>query len=268
MGFLKDIQDMPNQYDYSKKFFDRYYRPEYTTIVVAGDVKPKTARVLVDKYWGAWKQGSYVPEIPQEPPQEGPRTNRVDWPTPTLPIIEIGFKVPAYTDSAPDTAALDAFSFLAFSPNSELYQKLVVEEQKVDVLQGFSPSNIDAALFEVGVRVKKEADLEYVRDQILATIQTFQEKPVDAQELDAVRKHLRYSVALRMDSSDAIAATIARYIALRRTPETMNKLYEQYAKLTPEDVQKAARSLVEKSRTIVTLVGRPAAAAAGAGGAR
>src|ERR1035437_9740564 len=26
---LKDIQDMPNQYDYSLKFFDRYYRPEY-----------------------------------------------------------------------------------------------------------------------------------------------------------------------------------------------------------------------------------------------
>jgi len=36
MGFLKDIQDMPNQYEYSLKFFDRYYRPEYTTIVVVG----------------------------------------------------------------------------------------------------------------------------------------------------------------------------------------------------------------------------------------
>jgi zinc protease len=26
MGFLKDVQDMPSQYDYSIKFFDRYYR--------------------------------------------------------------------------------------------------------------------------------------------------------------------------------------------------------------------------------------------------
>ena len=33
MGFLKDIQDMPNQYEYSLKFFDRYYRPEYATII-------------------------------------------------------------------------------------------------------------------------------------------------------------------------------------------------------------------------------------------
>ena len=70
MGFLKDIQDMPNQYEYSLKFFDRYYRPEYTTIIVVGDVKPKAVRALVDKYWGEWKRGSYKPDIPVEPRAE------------------------------------------------------------------------------------------------------------------------------------------------------------------------------------------------------
>jgi len=48
MGFLKDIQDMPNNYGYSRLFFERYYRPEYTTIIVAGDVKPEQTRRLVD----------------------------------------------------------------------------------------------------------------------------------------------------------------------------------------------------------------------------
>src|SRR5712675_735697 len=41
MGFLQDIQAMPEEYDYSRQFFDRYYRPEHTTIVVVGDVDPK-----------------------------------------------------------------------------------------------------------------------------------------------------------------------------------------------------------------------------------
>ncbi len=53
MGFLKDVQDMPNQYDYSLKFFDRYYRPEYTTIIVAGDVKQRPTHDLVVKSWGS-----------------------------------------------------------------------------------------------------------------------------------------------------------------------------------------------------------------------
>ncbi len=52
MGFIKDIEAFPNEYDYSRQFFDRYYRPEYTTIIVAGDVDPKRVRSLIDERWG------------------------------------------------------------------------------------------------------------------------------------------------------------------------------------------------------------------------
>ncbi len=254
MGFLKDIQDMPNQYDYSLKFFDRYYRPEYTTIVVVGDVRPRPVRQAVEKFWGEWKHGSYKAEIPTEPPQDGPRTAHIDWPSTTLPILSMAFKAPAYTDSDPETAALDALAFLAFSPTSDLYQKLVVQEQKVDSLGADYEDHVDISLFDITARTKKAEDMDYVRGQILEAVKTFQDKPVDAALLENVKKHLRYSAALRMNSSDAIAASLAPYIALRRTPETMNRLYEQYAQLTPEDVQKAAaRYLVENSRTTVTL---------------
>jgi len=256
MGFLRDIQDMPNQYDYSLKFFDRYYRPEYTTIIVVGDVNPKAVRELAAKYWGMWKHGSYRPDIPTEPPQSAPRTGHVDWPQQTLPIMTVAFKGPAYTDSAKDTAALDVLAMLAFSPNSDLYQKLVIQEQRADTLGANAPTSMDPALFTISARLKKAADLAYVQEQVLATIQTFQEKPVDAARLDTVRKRLRYGVALSMDNSETIAAIVSEYVALRRSPDTMNKLFEQYASLSPEDVRQAAtRYLVEKGRTIVTLTG-------------
>jgi len=256
MGFLKDIQDMPNQYEYSLRFFDRYYRPEYTTIIVVGDVKPKAVRELVDKYWGAWKHGTYQPEIPREPVQDAPRTSHVDWPTPTLPILTISYKVPAYTDTAKDTAALEALSFLAFSPTSELYQKLVIQEQKVDQLSANNPFNVDPNLFGILARVKKPGDMDYVREQILSTVQTLRDTPVDAARLDAVRKHLRYQLALTMDNSDTIANILSRYVALRRSPDTIDKLYAQLAQLTPADIQAAAtKYLIENGRTIVTLTG-------------
>ena len=38
MGFIKDIENMPNEYAYSKVFFERWYRPQDTTVIVAGDV--------------------------------------------------------------------------------------------------------------------------------------------------------------------------------------------------------------------------------------
>src|SRR5438128_4230871 len=63
MGFLKDIQDMPNQYNYSLQFYNRFYRPEYTTILLVGDVSRDQALGLTKKYFGDWKRGNYVPDI-------------------------------------------------------------------------------------------------------------------------------------------------------------------------------------------------------------
>ncbi|MGC8794384.1 MAG: M16 family metallopeptidase, partial [Bryobacteraceae bacterium] len=102
MGFLEDILDMPNQYEYSRLFFQRYYRPEYTTIVVAGDIEPQEVKSLVEKYWGGWKRGGFRPEIPAEPPPSGPRANHIAWLSPTLPWVVVGFRGPAYSDEELD----------------------------------------------------------------------------------------------------------------------------------------------------------------------
>src|SRR5262249_14171193 len=67
MGFIQDIEDMPNNYAYSHTFFDRWYRPENTTIIVAGDVTAEQVIPLVEKYWAMWPRGKNNVVIPQEP---------------------------------------------------------------------------------------------------------------------------------------------------------------------------------------------------------
>jgi zinc protease len=117
-------------------------------------------------------------------------------------------------------------------------------------------TGVDPGLFEIVARVKRVEDMDYVRDQILATVKQFQGTPVDAAKLDHVRKRQRYQMALGMDNSDAIANVLARYVALKRTPATMNALFDQYAKLTPADIQRVtSKYLTEERRTIVTLTG-------------
>ena len=265
MGFIKDIEAMPDEYDYSRQFFDRYYRPEYTTIVVAGDVDAKKVRSLVDERWGTWKRGNFKPSIPAEPPQDGPRTAHVDWPSETLPWIDVAYRGPAYTDSTEETAALDAISRLGFGQTSPLYQKLVIEERKLDSLGAGGPDNLDPELFEVRARVKNAADLPSIQQQITATAEGFATASVDAKKLETLKRHLRYEFALGLNNSEAIAGTVARYVALRRTPETINRYYDEYAKLTPEDIRNAARKyLIERNRTVVTLSSNAGTAKAGA----
>ncbi len=254
MGFLKDVQDMPNQYEYSKQFFDRYYRPEFTTVIVAGDVSPEKTREMVARHFSAWKRGSFKPSIPAEPPQTGARQAHVTWPSQTLPWVVVAFKAPAYSDSVKDSATLDLLSALAFAENSELYQRLVVKEQKVDHISGDYSDHADPNLFLALARVKKESDMDSVRESILSTLNGFKEALVSTEKLDTVKKNLRYSFALQLDDPERVAGVTARYVALTRTPETINKRYQLYSEITPEDIRAAARKyFLETARTVITL---------------
>ena len=254
MGFLRDVENMPNMYEYSLEFFKRYYRPEYVTIIVAGDVKHDGVMQLVNKYWAGWKRGNYTPEIPNEPEQTAALSTQVDWPTPTLPWVAVSFKGPAYSDTQKDKPALDLISSLGFSQTSELYQKLVIKEQKVDTIFADFEDHRDPYLLTVVARVKDPKDIEYVKGELIKAFDSYKTAPPAKEKLDAVKSNLKYSFALSLDNSEAIANNLAPYISLRRTPETLNKLYDLYASITPQDIQQMARKyFVETKRTTVVL---------------
>src|SRR5688500_16165552 len=136
MGFIKDIEDMPNQYEYSKVFFSRWYRPEKATIIIAGDVDPAKAIALVEKYWGHWEQGTFSVEIPQETTHNGPVYAHVPWTSQTLPWVTVAFHGPSAFQMQ-DQAAMDLMLDLSFGQTSDLYKRLVEQEQKVDQLGAF-----------------------------------------------------------------------------------------------------------------------------------
>jgi len=254
MGFIKDIEAMPTQYEYSLEFFKRFYRPEYTTVVIVGDVTRSQSLDLTRKYFGEWKRGNYVADIPAEPAQTEPRTSHIDWPSPALPIVAIAFHGPAYSDEKKDKIALDLLASVAFGQNSDLYQKLVLKEQKVETLGTSFDDQMDPELFAVFARIKDPKDADYVREQILATYKRFTTELIPQGKLDDTRSRLRYGFAMTMNSSDAIASTLAPFISLRRTPETIDKLAVVMDSITPQDVKDMANKYFrDESRTIVTL---------------
>ncbi|MDZ7342309.1 MAG: insulinase family protein, partial [candidate division KSB1 bacterium] len=86
IGFRQDIEAMPTMYDYSRSFFNRYYRPENVVLLIVGDINPATTMPLVQKYYGNWQKGYVPPQVPVEPEQQGERTASVTYNGQTLPI--------------------------------------------------------------------------------------------------------------------------------------------------------------------------------------
>ncbi len=258
MGFLRDIQEMPNQYNYSLEFYKRYYRPEYCTVLLVGDITREQALALTSRFFGSWQHGEYKPEIPPEPPQKQARSASVDWPSPTLPYVVVAYHAPGFSDQKKEKAALDFVVPIAFGENSELYQRLVLKEQKIDMLEANFEDSIDPELFSVVARVKDLKDLNYVRDEIIKTFDKFAKDPITQEKLEETRSHIRYSTALTWTSADAIAGFLASYISLGRTPETVDRVFALYQQVTARDVQEnAKRYFNAENRTVVTLATKP-----------
>ena len=257
MGFIKDIENMPNEYAYSKTFFERWYRPQYTTVIVAGDVTPEQVLPMVEKYWGGWKGSGAEPAgIPREPAPNGPIYVHVPWASETLPWVTVGFPGPAFDETSKESAAMEILGSVFFGQTSDLYKKLVVTEQKVDELEVDVPSSVDPSLFTVLARVKNGADTPYVRDQILAAVARARASLVPADRLADAKSFDRYSFARSIDSTERVAAVVSRYASYKRSYQTINNYYRTLESLTPADLQSAARRYFDDRGLIVATLSR------------
>ena len=239
MGFFKDVVDMPNQYNYSLKFFKRFYRPEYCTVVVVGDIVPADVDKLAQKYFGDWKPGSYVDDIPVEPAQKETRYAHLqDGSIP--PFFVLNYKGPAFNDKEIDMPALDVFSSIVLSQTSDLYKKLVLEERKVRFIGGGAQDSRDPYLFTINVSLVDKADMQYVKDEIIKAIENVKTNGVDKEILAKTKSNLKYSFAMGIDNPSRIANSLCSYIMLTGDPESLNRLYALYDKVTVADVEMVA----------------------------
>ena len=254
IGLLEDIQDMPNHYDYSLQFYDRYYRPENCIVVVVGDFEPAELERLATEHYGGWERGGFEPEIPQEPEQTAARSAQVTWPNPTLPFLMMGYHAPAFSDERIDMPALDVLSQLLFSETSPLFRKLYLQEQVVDALQGGALDSRDAPLFTIIARITDPTRIEHVRDAIIDEIERMKTAPVDEEVLAATKSHMRYGFAMGLDNPGGIAQTLGHYLQLTEDPATVNRVYELYDAVSPEDVRTVANAyFADTNRTVVIL---------------
>ncbi len=240
MGLLKDIMDMPNQYEYSLKFFDRWYRPEHCALIVVGDINPENLNALARKYYGPWKRGTYTLDVQTDVPQTAEKFVELPWKAQTLPVLMIGYHGPAFSDSKPDMPAIDVLSQVVFSQTSELFAKLVVEDQAVEFVNGGQQDSRDPGMFLITTRVKDPKNIGKVREAIHAALEKAKTTPVSKEKLDEIKSFLRYSYAMGLDNADAIARSITHYVQLTGNSESVNNVYDMYDKVTAEDVMMVA----------------------------
>ena len=253
MGFIEDIKDMPNQYDYSLKFYDRFYRPEYCTVMVVGDTNHARVMDLAKQYFGDWVKGNYQPAVTVEPEQTKEKRTHVQFPGDTN-LMQLAYKGPAFSDAKTDKSAIDLMLELGFSQKSDIYKKLVVEEQKVRFIVPDNDNTRDPFLVGVICQVYDVEDTVYVREEIEKVLEGFKTNPVDVKALEDLKSRIKYSLAAALDTPFNVGNILANFIWLTGDPESLNRALDLNDQITPEEIMRVAKQyFVNERRTLITL---------------
>jgi zinc protease len=223
---------------------DRYYVPNNSALLFAGDVSPDEAYALAEEMFGSWKATDdphkLYPE-PEFPPLDKSVTLAVIQLVKTISIHR-SWMGPGMTADMPSTFAADVLSFIIRQPNSRFYRKLVDSglfdraflsyfSQAHTGPIGFdgvtSADRFDRAIAAITDEIAHMADADYFTDE----------------ELDLAKKQLEVSETLGRERTTDFVHTVSFWWASGSL-----KYYEDYLdnlrKISRADVQTYLRRYV------------------------
>jgi zinc protease len=264
LGLKRDVLAMPAAYDYSLSFFRRFYTPDDCTLFVVGDFDPAKVTEVVQKEYGGWTGRRAETRVTKEPEQTAPRSRAITWSGPTAPRMMEGFRIPATPASLGDAAAIAVAGALVLDEASDVYQRLVVKEQKVIELR-WSPDDglsRDPGLLSFEAKLKPETSFDEVVRAVDEALAAVARGETPAEKVDATRRHLLERQILELQTPGAVAIALASWTAMTGDPGSLQAYADALTAVTPDDVARVARTyLVPARRSVVTMTEAPAGAA-------
>ena len=245
IGSLEDLsaasmEDVQN-------FFRTYYVPNNATLVLAGDINPKEARKLVEKYFEPIPKGGEIkrPNPPMPKLEKEVRYAAED--SVQLPRLYMAWHtVPQYSA---DEAALDILGrILSSGRGSRLQSKLVFDKQiSQDV--GVSHFSREAAgLMYLSSTAKPGKTTEEIEKEILSEIE-----PPTADEISRALNGIEASSIYGLQTVLGKADQMNAYATFVGKPDYFQTDLERYRKVTPADVQRVANTYLNDKRLVMTI---------------
>jgi zinc protease len=249
---LKDVQE----------FFKTYYLPNNAVLLILGDVKPDEGFALAEEHFGDIPRGQEPPfGDPDEPPQAEERRGHVEEKFGTLPAIAVGYVMPKRRSAEWCAMAL-LDQALHGGRAGRIYRNLVLEKQiaveadgGVDDIFGYNgPSQTTTRILH-----KPEISSEATLTAFDAVIQEVQEKGISADELEQLKVKWRSDYYAMLEGGRGgympkygLMHLLACFSLFDGEPQLVNTILDGFLRVTPEQVQAAAKKYLRKeNRAIV-----------------
>ncbi len=238
-------------------FFKSYYGPNNAGLVVAGDIDPKEARRLVEKWFSEIPRGARVDPIAAPPAVLGEEKRITLEDRVQLPRLYMAWITPSHFH--PGDAALDVLAgVLASGKNSRLYRRLVYDLQVAQDVSAVQQSQQLASIFLITVTAREGHTLSEIETLVEEEISGLQNAPPAAREVERAVNQFEaafYHAMERVGGFGGKADQLNAYAFAAGRPDYYNEDRARYLSLDARDIQSAARRyLPEDARVILSVV--------------
>ena len=237
-------------------FFRTYYTPNNATLAIAGDITPRAARQLVERYFG---------EVPRGPAVARPAPPAVQLGADVYATLEDRVQVPRVYDVwhtmkafADGDATLDVLAnVLAGGRSSRLYRRLVYELQIATDVVAFQDGGRLDGKFELWATARPGHDLTELERVIDEEIQKLAQAGPTPREVERAQNTFEAQFLSRMERVGGFggkADQLNFYNYFVGTPDYFQPDLDRYRKVTAADVQDAVRHYLAGAHRIVLSV--------------
>lgn len=234
-------------------FHQQHYVPNNALIAVVGDVNTEEALAGLARAFGDWQPGTVPAFQPIEPPQPTRRVIVVDRPDAVQTEIRIGqMGIPR---RHADFLAMDqAIKILGGEGGNRLQQ--VLRSQR-GLTYGAS-ADLETYKMAGGIRAETDTRTDATAEALRLAIDEFyrlQRERVHDGELEGAQAYLAGNFPLTIETPDAIATQVLNQLFYELPLEELQRYPERVRSVSPDDVQRVARSYLRPDRLAIVLVG-------------
>jgi predicted Zn-dependent peptidase len=257
IGSMADLDSA--SLDDVRAWFRENYGPNNAVLVLAGDIDVKTARPLVQKYFGHIKRGPQnVPAAADVPTLKAPVTQVMKDRVANTRLYRT-WAVPGRTHA--DAVPLEmAASVLGGLASSRLDNELVRKDQTAVSVSAGMQSHQRVGMFQVTVDVKPGADVDAVGrrlDALIADLVRSGPTPDEVQRASMRAVSQRVAQVEQVGGFGGKTVVLAEGALYHNDPGFFRKRLNEYATVTPAAVRAAAQRWL--TRPVYTLRVEPGA---------
>jgi zinc protease len=258
IGSMRDLDNVT--VEKAQQFHRTYYAPNNAVVVVAGDFDSRSAKKLIEKYYGSIPSQE-VPRktLPKEPSATGSRIQTI-----SLDVKNTQFVLAYHTPKAgtDEAYALDLLAnILGNGDSSRLHQRMVYKDQFASSVVAYNMTLQDSGLFQIYVNLKPGADLGLAERAVRGEMWRPANLMITAEELQKAKHQVMKSYVDSLKTIHGKAEALALNEILFNDYEQLFKDLERYAKVTPEQIRQVAQKFLGREKSfLVVLKPKPAGA--------